>query len=145
MINICTKLGENILNGFRFMERTRFVMDRQTHTDEQTDVYGKSNISPTEGGRHHLVKRGVLYRDLSDSRARGLIPSPSRYIVSLSADSRRAVIIYWQKYVNEALVNHLGGLSLPRSSVVRLTDRPSMTIAVCHGHKSITTPTTRTN
>ena len=47
--------------------------------------------------------------------------------VSPSAFSRRAVVNYWQKYVHEVLVNHLGDLSLPRKSVVRLTDRPYMT------------------
>ena len=41
-----------------------------------------------------------------------------------------AVDSYWQKYVHEALVNHFGGLSLPRKSVIRLTDRPDMTSAV---------------
>ena len=30
-------------------------------------------------------------------------------------------------YVHKVLVNPLGGLSLPRKSVVRLTDRPDMT------------------
>ena len=44
-----------------------------------------------------------------------------------SADSRRAVVSYWRKYVHEVLVNRLGGLSLPRKSVVRSTDRPDMT------------------
>ena len=34
------------------------------------------------------------------------------------------------KYVHEVLVNRLGGLSLPRKSVVRLTDLPDMTLAV---------------
>ena len=53
---------------------------------------------------------------------------PSQYLVrphtsvSPSADSRRAVVSYWQKYVHEVLVNHLGGLSLPGKSVVRLTE-----------------------
>ena len=32
------------------------------------------------------------------------------------------------------LVNHLGVLRLPRNSVVRLTSRSDMTIAVYHGH-----------
>ena len=32
-------------------------------------------------------------------------------------------VSYWRKYVHEVLVNRLGGLSLPRKSVVRLTDR----------------------
>ena len=36
-----------------------------------------------------------------------------------STDSRRAVVSYWRKYVQEVLVNRLGGLSLPRKNVVR--------------------------
>ena len=35
-----------------------------------------------------------------------------------------------------ALVNRLGGLSLPRKSVVRLTDRPNMTLDVYRGRKT---------
>ena len=53
--------------------------------------------------------------------------------VSLSAFSRRAVVSYWRKYVHEVLVNRLGGLSLPKKSVVRLTDRPDMTLDVYRG------------
>ena len=56
--------------------------------------------------------------------------------VSPSAFSRRAVVSYWRKYVHEVLVNRLGGLSLPRKSVVRLTDRPDMTLDVYHGRKT---------
>ena len=51
---------------------------------------------------------------------------------------RRAVVNYWRKYVHEVLVNRLGGLSLPRKSVVRLTDRPDMTLDVYCGHKTTT-------
>ena len=58
--------------------------------------------------------------------------------VSPSAFSRRAVVSYWRKYVHEVLVNRLGGLSLPRKSVVRLTDRPDMTLDVYRGHKTTT-------
>ena len=57
--------------------------------------------------------------------------------VSPSAFSRRAVVSYWRKYVHEVLVNRLGGLSLPRKSVVRLTDRPDMTLDVYRGRKTI--------
>ena len=56
--------------------------------------------------------------------------------VSPSTDSRRAVVSYWRKYVHGVLVNRLGGLSLPRKSVVRLTDRPDMTLDVYHGRKT---------
>ena len=41
-----------------------------------------------------------------------------------------------RKYVHEVLVNRLGGLSLPRKSVVRLTDRPDMTLDVYRGRKT---------
>ena len=57
--------------------------------------------------------------------------------VSPYADSRRAVVRYWQKYVHKVLVNRLGGLSLPRKSVIRLNDRPDMTLNVYHEHKTI--------
>ena len=38
--------------------------------------------------------------------------------------------------MHEVLVNRLGGLSLPRKSVVRLTDCPDMTLDVYRGHKT---------
>ena len=41
-----------------------------------------------------------------------------------------------QTYMHKVLVNRLGGISLPRKSVVRLTDRPGMTLDVYHGCKT---------
>ena len=38
--------------------------------------------------------------------------------------------------MHEVLVNRLGGLSLPRKSVVRLTDRHDMTLDVYFGRKT---------
>ena len=38
--------------------------------------------------------------------------------------------------MHEVLVNRLGGLSLPRKSVVRLTDRPDMTVDVKQQHNN---------
>ena len=38
--------------------------------------------------------------------------------------------------MHEVLVNRLGGLSLPRKSVVRLTDRPDMTLDDYRGRKT---------
>ena len=40
--------------------------------------------------------------------------------------------------MHEVLVNHLGGLSLPRKGVVRLTDRPDMIFDVYRGCKTTT-------
>ena len=58
--------------------------------------------------------------------------------MSPSADSRRAVVSYLRKYVHDVLVNRLGGLSLPRKSVARLTGRPHMTLNVYRGRKTTT-------
>ena len=38
--------------------------------------------------------------------------------------------------MHEILVNRLGGLSLPKKSVVRLTDRPDMTLDVYRGRNT---------
>ena len=38
--------------------------------------------------------------------------------------------------MHEVLVNRLGGISLPRKGVVRLTDRPDMTLDVYRGRKT---------
>ena len=62
---------------------------------------------------------------------------PHTFVFS-SADSRGAVVSYLRKYVHEVLVNRLGGLSLPRKSVVRLTDRPDITLEVTRGRKTTT-------
>ena len=40
--------------------------------------------------------------------------------------------------MREVLVNRLGGLSLPRKSVVMLTDHPDMTLDVYRGRKTTT-------
>ena len=43
--------------------------------------------------------------------------------------------------MQEVLVNRLGGLSLPRKSVVSLTDRPDMPLDVYRGRKTTIQPT----
>ena len=70
-------------------------------------------------------------------------PAWEHTFVSPSAFLRRAVVSYWRKYVHEVLVNPLGGISLPRKSVVRLTDRPDMTLDVYSGRKTTKQQTTR--
>ena len=40
--------------------------------------------------------------------------------------------------MHEVLVNRLGGLSLPRKSVARVTDRPDMTLDVYRRRKTTT-------
>ena len=40
--------------------------------------------------------------------------------------------------MHEVLVNRLGGQSLPKKNVVRLTDRPDMTLDVYRGRKITT-------
>ena len=62
----------------------------------------------------------------------------SHTVISLFADSRRTVVSNLRKYMHQVLVNHLGALSLPRKSVVRLTDCPHMTVAVYPERKTTT-------
>ena len=76
--------------------------------------------------------------DSKSQRSRVRYPARPHTFVSPSADSRRAVVSCWRKYVHEVQVNRLGGLSLHRKSVVRLTDRPDMTIDVYRGRKTTT-------
>ena len=71
------------------------------------------------------------------SEVLGSIPGLTTYF-RFFFRSRGVVVSYWRKYVHEVLVNHLGGLSLPRKSVVRLTDRPDVTIDVYRGRKTTT-------
>ena len=66
------------------------------------------------------------------ARNPGFLLGPATLVFPF-ADSRRVVVSYWQKYVHEVLVNRYGGLSLPRKTVVRSTDRPDVTSAVYHG------------
>ena len=86
----------------------------------------------------HAGPRSAIGR-APDSKVRGPgFDTLSGNILSFSpsAFSRRAVVSYWRKYVHEVLVNRLGGLSLPRKSVVRSTDRPDMTLDVYRGRKT---------
>ena len=52
------------------------------------------------------------------------------------ADLRRAVVSNLRKHVYFVLVYWLGGLSLPRNSVVRLTGCPDMTIVLYRVRKA---------
>ena len=74
-----------------------------------------------------------------NSEVLGSIPGLATYFRFFLADSRGAVVSYWQKPVHEVLVYRLGGLSLSRKSVVRLNDFPNMTLDVYHGRKTTTT------
>ena len=68
----------------------------------------------------HSIKPSLAGPRSAIGRAPGKSGSWVRYsvwqhtFVSPSAFSRGAVVSYWRKYVNEVLVNRLGGLSLSR-------------------------------
>ena len=88
----------------------------------------------------HMIRAGRVAQSVGHlTRKSGVLGSKTVWqhtFVSPSAFSRRAVVSYWRKYVHEVLVNRLGGLSLPRKSVVRLTDRPDITLGVYRGRKT---------
>ena len=75
--------------------------------------------------------RSAVGRAPRKSEVLGSIPGLATYIRFPLRTNRR-------KYVHEVLVNRLGGLSLPRNSVVRLTGRPDMTLDVYRGRKTTT-------
>ena len=77
-----------------------------------------------------------VYSSFPVSQVLGSIPGLVTYFRCSPTDSRGAVASYWRKYVHEVLVNRLWGLSLPRKNVVRLTDRPDMTLDVYRGRKT---------
>ena len=90
-------------------------------------VGGQSSVGRAAQSVGHLTpKSGVL----------GSIPGLATYFRFSFRFSRRAVVSYWRKYVHAILDNRLGGLSLPRKSVVRLTDCPDMTLDVYPGRKT---------
>ena len=89
-----------------------------------SSLAGPGRVAQSVG--HLTRKSGVLVR----------YPVWQHTFVSHSAFSRRSVVSYWRKYVHEVLVSRTGGPSLPRKSVVRLTDRPDMTLDVYRGRKT---------
>ena len=92
----------------------------------------RHNVQHLKPGRvaqsvgHLTRKSGVL----------GPIPSLATYFRFSFRFFKKGSCQYWRKHVHEVLVNRLGGLSLPRKSVVRLTDRPDMTLDVYRGRKT---------
>ena len=76
----------------------------------------------------------------SDSRARGprFDARPATYFRFSFRSFKMVSCQLLGKYVHEVLINRLGGLSLPRKNVVRLTDRPDMTLDVYRGRKTTT-------
>ena len=86
-----------------------------------------------------VMKPGPGSRLFLPGRVAQSVGHPARksgVLGSIPGLATRAVVSYWRKYVHEVLVNRSGGLSLPRKSVVRLTDRPDMTIDVYRGRKT---------
>ena len=77
---------------------------------------------------------GLLHADALYSGSVSVIQP--ELIRSSDCDDHVRFVSYWRNYVHEVLVNRLGRLSLPRKSVVRLTDRPDMTLDVYRGRKT---------
>ena len=89
-------------------------------------LFGRGPGGVAQSVGHLTRKSGVL----------GSIPGLATYFRFSFRFFKKAVVSYWRKYVHKVLVNRLGGLSLPRKSVVRLTDRPDMTLDVYRGRKT---------
>ena len=96
-------------------------------------VWSHTSVSPFADSRGAVVsylQKYVLRHEVL--RHEALRHEALRYEVLRHEVLRHEVLRH------EALVNRLGGLSLPRKSVVRLTDRPNMTLDVYRGCKITT-------
>ena len=121
-----TKIVADDILIFYFSLSKKIRLER-IHLKHQGLFYLKKQPGRVAQSVGHLTRKsGVL----------GSIPGLATYFRFFFRFSRRAVVSYWRKYVHEVLVNRLGGLSLPRKSVVRLTDRPDMTLDVYRGRKT---------
>ena len=109
----------------------------QTSHADQCISFLQNRCYNIEGYLFPLNVSGRVVRSVSQ-RSWVRYPIWPHTFVSPSADSRGAVVSYWRKYVPEVLVNRLEGLSLPRKSVVRSTDRPDMTLVVYRRRKTTT-------
>ena len=121
---LCPKMGNNSSEKIWNMFKSCSV-----HLNYGLFLYAKYQDPIQSSSLDILFTRLFLYKMVR-------YPVWPHTFVSPSAFSRRAVVSYWRKYVHEVLVNRLGGLSLPRKSVVRLTDRPDMTLDVYRGRKT---------
>ena len=111
----------------------------QPYYDNPQSVYLCPTPLPPHTRRHqsgqlvYVPSPRVCFKS---QRSRDRYPVRPHTFVPPSADSSRAVVSFWRKYVHKVLVNRLGGLSLPRKRVGKLTDCPDKTIDVYHGRKT---------
>ena len=92
-------------------------------------------LNPDDLFQEHIVKWSCCLAQLlecviQEPEVPGSTPGPARYFCFSFRRFMKGSCQLLAKYVHEVLVNCIGGLSLPRKSVVRLTDRPDMTIDV---------------
>ena len=117
------------LDIFILMSLLNFRLNRVEHE--------KSFITSGTGyirKRFHMISPGRIAQSVGYLKARGPgFDTRSGHILSSLLP---LIVSYWRKCVHEVLVNRLGGLSLPRKIVVRLTDRPDMTLDVYRGRKT---------
>ena len=88
------------------------------------NILGPGCVAQSVG--HLTRKSGVL----------GSIPGLAAYFRFSFRFFKKGSCQLLAKVLHEVLVNRLGGLSLPRKSVVRVTDRPDMTLDVYRGRKT---------
>ena len=112
------------------LRKSTHIYCQVTRNNFQLGVPAYANFSKLYHPSITILSAAVSVYYIFDTRPLCINFDTQHTFVSPSAFSRRAVVSYWRKYVHEVLVDRLGGLSLPRKSVVRLTDRPDMTLDV---------------
>ena len=130
----CQLLAFGWLVGFGFngplrqyFSLYRAVSQREGDRGERIDE--SKNVQTTPTRTYYKRNRPLPYCNQN-------CRTPRHWKFTQHHRTTRPPLSYWRKYVHEVLVNRLGGLSLPRKSVVRLTDRPDMTLDVYRGRKT---------
>ena len=93
----------------------------RTHSLRSLTIFERLRWYPSSGSLMPGRVAQLIGHLTRKSEVLGSIPGLATYF-RFFFRSRGAVVSYWRKYVHEVLVNHLGGLSLPRKSVVSLTE-----------------------
>ena len=112
-----------------------FCLSRPMYSYQPTFSVACHAIKATPRETLQILEPGRVAQSVGHlTRKSGVLGSISGLATSFRFSFR--FFSYWRKYVLEVLVNRLGGLSLPRKSVVRLTDLPDMTLDVYRGRKT---------
>ena len=100
------------------------------------DPKGEWSLKENNSELHYGIRTVHLHLGLSGRVAQSVGHLTRKSGVLGSIPGLATKLSFLLPLFQEVLVNRLAGLSLPRKSVIRLTDRPDMTLDVNRGRKT---------